>query len=454
MGATNHPLTNRLMGPTQMLLMLILPLLAFAQEPSNSTETGDLSSGTSIELTWERIVSGFILLFIGLILTFRGYRHFRFTMFLAGFIAGVVIVYSIFTNISSNETWNYRQVIYVFGCMAGGLIGGMITAIGGRFMFWLLGGVAGLVVALYILAWRSGGLIHSKGGRVGLLAGASALGMIIGLVMGRIILIPASVIIGAYMSIVGVDLLARTGFSESINKFLTDDDASSYELTSNIYIMLGCIGGLMVLGLIAQTMSWKHRRAALAAQGRSRHDYENDWTPLGPKHHAVRPDPTYSSGQYGQDYNTGYGAGNTGTGVEYSEKHSKWNPFKKSKTTTTTTAAPITVAPTTAATNVTAPSTTAYNTTGPNAAAYNSTVDPNAATYQVADPNAATYQVADPNVVTYQAVDPNGTTYQMVDPNATAYNTATPATDAAYTTDYSDSRISYSSNAALNQNQH
>lgn len=47
-----------------------------------------LGDGRSISLTWQRIVGGFILILIGILLTFRGYRHYRFTMFLAGFITG------------------------------------------------------------------------------------------------------------------------------------------------------------------------------------------------------------------------------------------------------------------------------------------------------------------------------------------------------------------------------
>lgn len=89
MRTKNRSVANRLMGSPQILLML--PLLALAQQPDQSPDS-QLGNDRSISLTWERIVAGFVLLLIGIILTFRGYRHHRFTMFLAGFIAGCTML--------------------------------------------------------------------------------------------------------------------------------------------------------------------------------------------------------------------------------------------------------------------------------------------------------------------------------------------------------------------------
>ncbi|KAF9582490.1 hypothetical protein BGW38_000142 [Lunasporangiospora selenospora] len=235
MGTSRWTVAARWKGILQLLFFCALPILAKAQQPDDGSNDG----GTAIELTWERIVAGLVLMLIGVIFTFRGYRHFNFTMFLAGFIAGCVIVYSVFINVEPTQGWNYSQIIYVFGCIGGGLILGTLCFILHRYTAWLLGAVTGLTIALYILAWRSGGLIRSKGGRIGLLAGASALGVVIGLIFGRRILIPASAIVGAYIFVVGLDLFARTGFSESIAKFFTTNSTVDYQLNTNLYIMLG-----------------------------------------------------------------------------------------------------------------------------------------------------------------------------------------------------------------------
>ncbi|KAI1319233.1 hypothetical protein EDD11_004627 [Mortierella claussenii] len=340
MGAPKQFAVNRLMGSLQMLFMLMMPFLALAQQqqPGNGAQPNNdpLGDGRSISLTWQRIIAGFILLVVGILLTFRGFRHYRFTMFLAGFITGYA-------------GWNHRQIIYVFGCLGGGLLVGAVCWLFHRFAVWILGGVAGLAVALYILAWRNQGLIRSKGGRIGLLVGAPVLGLLIGLFFGRRILIPATAIVGAYLSVVGIDLFARTGFTESIKRFFTTNSTVDYRLTTNLYIMLGVIGGLILLGMLIQTLAWKRRQRLLISQGRTVHDYDNDWTLFGRRHRAVRPDPTYPDGGYSTSGNAGYDPNNTTTATTthmndglyndpvYTEKKS-WNPFKKNKKFTTTAA--------------------------------------------------------------------------------------------------------------------
>ncbi|KAF9966100.1 hypothetical protein BGZ70_003299 [Mortierella alpina] len=355
MGAPQHSISSKLKSSMQLLCFLMLSLLAFAQQdpnqpnPPNNNDNDMLGDGRSINLTWQRIVAGLVLLLVGVILTFRGYRHYRFTMFLAGFIAGCVIIYSILTNVEPAQGWDNRQIIYVFSCIGGGLVLGFVCWLLHRFTIWILGGITGLAIALYLLAWRNEGLIRSKGGRIGLLVGASVLGLLIALFMGRRILIPATAIVGAYITVIGIDLFARTGFSESIKRFFTTDSNVNYTLTTNLYIMLGCVAGLMLLGVIFQTLAWRHRQRALIAQGRTVHDYEHDWSLCGRRRNrTVRPDPNYPDGHYDNTYdnhryvNDPNAVPGTATTTQpglndtvYTEKKS-WNPFKKHKTATTT----------------------------------------------------------------------------------------------------------------------
>ncbi|KAG0271112.1 hypothetical protein BGZ95_001136 [Linnemannia exigua] len=354
--ASNRSIATRLMmGPLQILFLFTLPLFALAQQPNNGTRQPDvlndlLGDGKSISLTWQRIVGGFVLLLIGILLTFRGYRHYRFTMFLAGFIAGCVIVYSILANVEPSQGWNRRQIIYVFSCLGGGLLLGAICWLLNRFTVWILGALAGLTVALYVLAWRSEGLIRSRGGRIGLLVGASVLGLLLALVMGRRILIPATAIVGAYISVVGLDLFARTGFSESIKRFFTNNQRVDYRLNTNLYIMLGVVGGLILMGILFQTLSWRHRQQRLVAQGRSLHNHDNDWSLCGSRGRTVRPDPTYPNGSYTAPGGNGLNNNTTTTTYgnnsnEHFEEKKSWNPFKKANKNTTTTTSTTTTYP-------------------------------------------------------------------------------------------------------------
>ncbi|KAF9103322.1 hypothetical protein BGX29_003500 [Mortierella sp. GBA35] len=206
-------------------------------------------------------------------------------------------MYSILANVEPSQGWDRRQIIYVFSCLGGGLLLGAICWLLNRFTVWILGALAG--------------------GRIGLLVGASVLGLMLALVISRRILIPATAIVGAYISVVGLDLFARTGFSESIKNFFTNKNRVNYTLTTNLYIMLGVVGGLIVLGVLFQTLSWRHRQRSLIAQGRSLHKHDSDWSPCG-----SGPGPL------------GYPSGTATTHVN---EKKRWNPFKKGDKTKTTT---------------------------------------------------------------------------------------------------------------------
>lgn len=51
---------------------------------------------------------------------------------------------------------------------------------------------------MYILSWAEGGLIHNTAGRIGLMAGAAALGVILSFFLGNLTVIFATVLIGTF----------------------------------------------------------------------------------------------------------------------------------------------------------------------------------------------------------------------------------------------------------------
>ncbi|KAG0238982.1 hypothetical protein BGW41_007998 [Actinomortierella wolfii] len=342
---------NRVMSFMLLFILSLVPIVTQAQmptavpnpsaiptvspAPTPTPNNGNLlQTGQSLPLTWQKIIAGVVLMVVGLVLCFRGWRHFRFTMFLAGFIAGVIIVYSILVNVEPKQGWNQRAIIYVFSCIGGGIVLGFICWLLHRFTIAILGGLCGLVIALYILSWRNEGLIRNKGGRIGLMAGAAALGLAVGLLFGRRILIPATAIVGAYMTIVGLDMLSRTGFNEAIRKFFTTDENVQYRLTTNLYIMLGLVGGLIVMGFLLQTFSWNRRRRMLLNQNRNP-DQDNGWSVFGRSHPTPNQGAAAQPAAYPDNRDRGVTFEPNGVAdqdVVYSEKKS-WNPFKRNKTT-------------------------------------------------------------------------------------------------------------------------
>jgi len=92
--------------------------------------------------------------------------------------------------------WSNRVLIYVAVCIAAGLLIGLLLLAANRFATWILGGAGGLAVAVYILSWREGSLIHNGAARIGLMVGCAALGMILSIFLGSLTVTFATVLIG------------------------------------------------------------------------------------------------------------------------------------------------------------------------------------------------------------------------------------------------------------------
>ncbi|KAF9348318.1 hypothetical protein BGX26_000265 [Mortierella sp. AD094] len=285
MGANNHSIAKRAKITLQMLFILVLPILITAQSvvpvPTTTTTTTTAATTTAVapspttappeqdtdyelyrdaravSLTWERMVGGYLLMAVGLQLSLRGFRHYRLSMFLAGFLGG--------------------------------------------------------------------GLIHKKGGRIALLVGTTVFGMLVGLFVGRRLIIPCSSIVGAYVTIIGLDFFARTGILIAIARFLKTDPMAYYRVTANAYVMLGVLGGFAVFSMVIQVLGWKKHRRSLVAKVHTIHEFDNDWTVIGIKGQAVRPDPTYPNGGYGTTSTSRNNA------TVYNEKK-PWNPSKRDGT--------------------------------------------------------------------------------------------------------------------------
>ncbi|KAF9976443.1 hypothetical protein BGZ73_008578 [Actinomortierella ambigua] len=209
-------------------------------------------NSTNAPLTWQRCVGGGILLAIGLYLTLFGYRFQRFTLLLTGFIGGVIAAYAILVNVEPEQQWSNRVLVYCAVCIAAGLFIGLLMLLLNRWAIWVLGGAGGLCLGVFILSWRNGTLIHSGAGRIGLMVGCAALGLLLGLVVGPYIIVFASVLLGGYMFTIGLDLFLRTGFMENYKNMFSTSNTANYTLNGGIYGMLGVVSLMYLLGLLIQ----------------------------------------------------------------------------------------------------------------------------------------------------------------------------------------------------------
>ncbi|KAF9178109.1 hypothetical protein BGZ51_008099 [Haplosporangium sp. Z 767] len=249
-------------------------------------------------LTWQRVIAGGVLMVIGLVLTFFGFYHLRFTLLLTGFVGGGIAAFAILTNTEPDTLWSERILIYVSVCIAAGLLIGLILLGLNKYAFWILGGAGGLALGVYILSWKEGGLIHDTVGRIALMAGAAALGIILSIFLGSLTIIFATVLIGGYMFTLGLDMFLRTGFLENYKNLFHTGSTVPYQVYSGIYGMLGVLSLMFLLGYLVQIPLYIHHKRKQRAKARA------DAVPP-----VNRPyGGPYRDSQYGSQWGSQYGS--------------------------------------------------------------------------------------------------------------------------------------------------
>ncbi|KAF9582913.1 hypothetical protein BGW38_010586 [Lunasporangiospora selenospora] len=214
-------------------------------------------------------IAGAILIVAGLLLCFFGFRFFRITMFLIGFY--------FFGNLTyigmANGGVTSKTLLLVVSIIVG-IIGGLLLVCCSRLGVAVLGALALYSLGLWILGWKSGGLITSSVGRGIFLAVLAIVGFILGLCREKETVIVGSAIVGAYSVVVGIDMYAQTGFVQLADSFINSknsiDDRVSGDLTWKEYALLATFIVLALLGMVVQFRAWG-RRAFRPAHGHGPH---------------------------------------------------------------------------------------------------------------------------------------------------------------------------------------
>lgn len=91
-----------------------------------------------------------------------------------------------------------------------GLIGGAFLACCWHIGLYFLAALAGYALALWILAWKNGGVIESNTGRIILFVVLIVVFVLLTFFFERWMVILATSIVGAYLIIFGIDMFAQT----------------------------------------------------------------------------------------------------------------------------------------------------------------------------------------------------------------------------------------------------
>ncbi|TPX32004.1 hypothetical protein SmJEL517_g04823 [Synchytrium microbalum] len=207
------------------LISLYLPLLVLVLSATNvdaAVEASFYQEDFYSSVTAQGAIEAVVLIITGLALCFAGFMLFRPVLFLVGFyfFAAVCFIVLSYLEGSGKVTLpSSRSWIYLVACLAAGVIGGLVSMAIWRLGLGLLGGLLGLCFALFILMILTGGPVESPIGRVVLMGVLTAIGVVAIFLIEKPLLIASTSLVGSFAFFFGIDMFARTGFSNSIIGF-------------------------------------------------------------------------------------------------------------------------------------------------------------------------------------------------------------------------------------------
>ncbi|KAL1917092.1 uncharacterized protein VTP21DRAFT_5290 [Calcarisporiella thermophila] len=222
----------------------------------------DNGSSTSHFLTIHLIVVACLLMGTGLLLALCGYTNIRLVMFAAGALTFGFLTWLVLLNVEPSDGYGrHSDTIFLVVSVGVGLVAGVLLAYCWRLAIWLLGGLSGILLGIWILSWKTE-LISQAWGRILLLSLMSILGVILSVAFDRIAFIFTTSFTGTFGFLCGLDVFLNTGFLMSILYII--DPRHDYNYNANPQA-LGMVGGVAVLTLIGILIQyWMMRRAHTA----------------------------------------------------------------------------------------------------------------------------------------------------------------------------------------------
>ncbi|KAJ3010680.1 hypothetical protein HKX48_007240 [Thoreauomyces humboldtii] len=203
----------------------------------------------------QKAVLGALTIVVGLILLIVGQRIWKATLFFCGFFITGLAGYILLVHFEPSSGYDHRQTVLLLGSLACGMVGGGIALCLWKLGLVALGATAGFLFGMFLLSWKSNGLVSGTNGRIILLSICTGIGAILAVVLQKRLLIVGTSIAGAYSVIFGIDCFAQTGFTQSVNNFLSSPSTVNYEnfdRSRDVIILLCAMVVLAVLGIIIQ----------------------------------------------------------------------------------------------------------------------------------------------------------------------------------------------------------
>ncbi|OZJ06603.1 hypothetical protein BZG36_00439 [Bifiguratus adelaidae] len=263
-----------------------LPLLEKRQEDTKYVDDKAIALDNGYRLTAHGIVLAVIFLIVGLLFVFGGFRHFRLTMFLTGLLVFGTVAWLALQNAEPVSGYGANSpTIFLVASVGVGIVFGLLFMCCWHLGIYLLGAYAGFLLGMWILSWKSGGVIQSGWGRGVLMGVLAAAGFLLSLILERWTIILSTSFVGAYMFILGLDIFFNTGLFYSFDAFLDAHHATSYTVNWRVYVMLVAIIVLAIIGIIIQFIYYRRQELWSRRYGYHRNAVAADGSPSKPLAH-------------------------------------------------------------------------------------------------------------------------------------------------------------------------
>lgn len=201
------------------------------------------------------ITAAVLMLIVGLAMALFGLRLLRPMLAIAGFAVFSMVGYIALIRFEPANGYSYRESVLLFSALAIGLVGALLAVFIFKIGIALLGALGGSAIAVFVLSFKSGGVIQSDFGR-GIFIALLAL---IGAGLCQILEKPAVIILtsfaGSFLFFMGIDIFAKTGLVTAVKLFLAGDakiDVPAFDANAGTYGMLVGVVFMFIAALVFQ----------------------------------------------------------------------------------------------------------------------------------------------------------------------------------------------------------
>ncbi|OBZ88742.1 hypothetical protein A0J61_03204 [Choanephora cucurbitarum] len=207
-------------------------------------------------ITPQNGVAGAILIILGLYLMVFGFRSFRITLAVCGFLTFGLITWVGMANNQPYYGYINNDVTMIAVPAGLGILGAIIYALFWNISIYLVGALGGFALALYVLCCRSDLLITQVVARAAFLVALPVFMSFVTFFAERYILLFTFAFTGAYCFIVGIEFLAHTGYLAGIKSILDGNPYHRvvYSINTKIIVLIVFIGITFLISFAWQFM--------------------------------------------------------------------------------------------------------------------------------------------------------------------------------------------------------